>query len=299
MRISALFLLIFFFAKTAEARITIFACEAEWASLAREIVGKKAVINMGSLPTENTVNIRVNDALLSLIRPAHMIFCSGGWLEAKWLIYGIQKADNLAAQTNPEALYLVNGPASKDSKISPRVHLNPYNIPLVAAEFTRRVKLLDAVNAAFYQASYEKFLAKWQKSIPLWEKAAQPLNGMRVVISDDSWLDLTKWLGLEVAATINSQKSFVQNNLRLNEIAQELRKKPAKAIIFANYENKEPIMWLSKKTKTRVILLPFTVGGGANSYDLFTLYATTINLLLADCSKTLCPKLAITPAKKY
>jgi zinc/manganese transport system substrate-binding protein len=159
--------------------------------------------------------------------------------------------------------------------------------------------LLDAINSSFYQSSYEKFSVKWQSSIKMWEKAAEPLKGMRVVISDDSWLDLTRWLGLKIAAKIETKKSFIKNNQSLNEIVVELKNNPARAIIFANYEDKKAIFWLSEKTKTRVILLPFTVGGAANSSDLFSLFATTINLLLVDCSKSLCPKLAIAPAKKY
>lgn len=297
MRISILVLLIFFLTETAQAKITIFACEAEWASLAREVVGKKAIVNMGSLPRDNPANVEVNTELLSLIRPADLIFCSGGWLEAKWLNSAIHRANNLATQANRESLFLVNGPATQDSVVAPRAHLNPYNVALVAAEFTRRVKLLDPPNADFYQTSYEKFLLKWQKSIVVWEKAALLLKGMRVVISDDSWLDLTKWLRLEVAAKIDLQNSD-NTNKRLNDIVEKLKTNPAQAIIFANCEKKEPLIWLSNRTKTPMILLPFTVGGAANAYDLFSLYASTINVLLTNCSKFRCPHLAVAPEKK-
>lgn len=298
MRVSVLILLLLLSVKAAEAKVAIFVCEPEWASLAREIVGNKAQILTGSSPMENVRNIRVNSGLVRVIRTADMVFCSGGGLESKWLNKAIEESGNVSARTNPEALFLISGDADRGAKILPRVHLNPYNIALVATEFTRRVKLLDAVNASFYQGSYEKFSVKWQNSIKLWEKAAVPLKGMRVVINDDSWLDLARWLGLEVAAKIETQKSFVKNNQNLNGIALELKEKPAKAIIFANYEDKRALFWLGEKTKTRVILLPFTVGGAANSSDLFSLFATTINLLLVDCSKSLCPKLTIVPTKE-
>lgn len=293
MRISFLILLVFFFTKTAEAKITVYACEPEWASLAREIAGNKAEVLMGTSAYENPTNILVNNKILSVIRAAEMVFCTGGGLEDKWLQRAINESDNLKVRTNPESLFLVYGANKSEKKVLPRPHLNPNNIPPIAAEFTRRIKILDAINANFYQKSYEEFLTRWQKSIALWEKAAAPIKGMRVVISDDAWLGLVQWLGLEIAAKIDTQKSSIANTKRLNEIADELKKNPARAIIFANYENKEPILWLSKKTKTKVILLPFTVGGAANSSNLSQLFATSINLLLVDCSKSVCPKLKI------
>ncbi|MBU6140831.1 MAG: zinc ABC transporter substrate-binding protein [Proteobacteria bacterium] len=298
MRISIFILLSFFFAKIAEARITIYACEPEWASLAREIAGNKAQILIATVAQENPVNVRVTNGVVSVIRTADLVFCTGGGLEQKWLKRAIEESNNVVVRSNPEALLLVYGDKVSDRKVLPRPHLNPHNILPIAQELTRRLKLLDAINANFYQKSYEKFSTKWENSIELWEKAASPIKGMRVVVSDDSWAELVKWLGLEIAAKIDTQKSYVANNQRLNEIVAELKNNPAQAIIFANYEDKKPILWLSEKTKTRIILLPFTIGGAANSADLFSLFSTTINSLLVDCSKSVCPKLKIEPEIK-
>lgn len=293
MRISIFILLLLFNAHKAFAEISIYACEPEWAALAREIVGRKAEVLLGTSPLENPANVRVNNDLLNVVRRADLIFCTGGGLEVKWLKRAIEEGNNISARTNPTAMLLVYGENIDREKIIPRPHLNPHNFLPIAVELTKRLKILDAINENFYQKSYEQFALKWKNSIELWEKAAKPLKGMRVVINDDSWLELTKWLGLEVAAKIDTKKGYVENNQRLNEIALGLKENPAKAIIFANFENKKSILWLSQKTKTRVILLPFTVGGAANSANLFQFFATTINLLLVDCSKFTCPKLQI------
>jgi zinc/manganese transport system substrate-binding protein len=298
MRISLFVFFTVFLIGRAEAKITVYACEPEWASLAREIVGKKAEVFLGTSPFENPANVRVTSSLLNVVRQADLIFCTGGGLEAKWLKRAIEEGNNIRVRTNPEATLLVYGAAGDGKKILPRPHLNPHNISKIAVEFTRKMKILDAVNADFYQKSYEDFAKKWDSMIQLWEKAALPLKGMRVVISDDSWLELTKWLGLEVAAKIDAQKSYIKNNQSLNEIVGELKKNPAKAIIFANYEDKKSILWLAEKTKTRVVLLPFTIGGAANSADLYQFFATTINSLLVDCSKSVCARLQIQPEVK-
>lgn len=281
------------FSLSAQAKITVYACEPEWASLAREIVGNKADVLSGTSALENPAKVMINNGLLNLIRKADMVFCTGGGFEKKWLIRAINESDNVKVRTNKDALLLVYGSENSDKEILPRPHLNPHNIVPVAQEFKEKIKKLDSINAAFYEDSFEKFSKKWSEQILLWEKAAEPLRGKRVIFTDDSWMPLINWLGLEVAAKIESKKGFMKNNQRLNEIVSEVKKNPAEMIIFANYEDKKPILYLSEKTKTRIVLLPFTVGGAANSGNLTQLFSTTINLLLVDCSKNICPRLKI------
>lgn len=304
----SLFLVLFLIAAKAEAKISIFACEPEWMSLAKEIIQDKGQVIVASLANQNPADVEVKNSLYGLIRSADMVFCSGNGLEEKWLDQAISKSYSIKISEKKDlallyaADYAVRKIQVKETtekfdkrnpRILPRVHLNPYNIVSVATEFTRRIKILDPINAAFYQKSYEEFVEKWRTSIVNWERAASPLKGLKVVVSSDAWLQLADWLQLDVVATVNQKKSFVQNNQNLNEIIRTLKQNPADVIIFAAYEDKTPIMWLSQKSSTRMVLLPFTVGGAANSGDLFSMYATTINLLLADCSEVVCPRLEI------
>ena len=52
------------------------------------------------------------------------------------------------------------------------------------------------------------------------------------------------------------------------------------AIIAAAYQDPKPAKWLSDRTGVPVVVLPFTVGGDAQSKDLFGLYDSTIDKLL-------------------
>lgn len=295
-----IFLLLFFSCVRAEARITVLACEPEWRSLVSEIVKDRARVIMAIASNQNPLEIRVTQGLANTFRTADMVICSGGGLEEKWLNRAINAGDNLQVITNKNNLMLAFNYASSKTPIRngipARIHLNPYNILPIAAEFTNRIKIADPLNADFYQKSYEEFARKWLDSIRVWEEAAKPLKGMKIVVSDNSWAELAKWLKLEVVATIDKRKGFIDNNQQLNEVLHSLKANPAQAIVFANYEDKTPILWLSERSKTRVILLPFTVGGAANSHDLFALFSTTINLLLADCTKVVCPSISMSQA---
>lgn len=296
---------LFFFTKNAYAKVTIFACEPEWGSLAKEIVGNKAEVAIGTKGDQNPRIVKVRSGVMNVIRKADMVFCSGDGLEEAWLDDSIKRSYNLKVQAKVNSYFLAAdylkenekktdaNLRDKDLKNKPRVHLNPNNITKIAEEFTRRIKLIDPVNADFYQKSHKKFSEKWLDAISRWQKIAAPLKGMKIVVHDDSWLDLTNWLGLEIVAKIDTKPGVMASSKHLNDVVKIMKKNPAQAIVFANYEEKKSVLWLSKKTKTRAILLPFTVYGSANSNDLFQMFSTTINLLLADCTKVTCPSMSI------
>ena len=50
---------------------------------------------------------------------------------------------------------------------------------------------------------------------------------------------------------------------------------------FAGYQDPKAANWLSKRTGLPIVILPFSVGGDPMSKDLFSMYDSTINKLLA------------------
>lgn len=300
---------LFLLAKTAEAKITILACEPEWASLAQEIVKNKAEIKIATSADQDPRNIEVKTVLATMARNADLLFCSGGDLESKWFPTLIARSYNMKIMSNESnvllALDYVEKPkfsekenadkVNKDRavKSNARVHLNPHNITKIAAEFTRRIKLIDAVNANFYQKSFDDFSKKWNEAIKKWEEKAAFLRGVTFVAEDDSWDFLANWLGLKIITLVDVQTGAKPNVVSLHKVVNLLKKNPAEAIIFARFENKKNLLWLRDKTKIRMILLPFTVGGAANSGDLFQLFETTISSLSTDCSSGTCKSLSV------
>ncbi len=299
---------LFLVATNAEAKITIFACEPEWAAVARQITGDKAAIKVAITADQNPRNVELKTALIALSRSASMIFCSGGDLEEKWLSVMINKGNNLKALTNDNSLLLAIKYAQKPNFFDKdevvyvgkkqyllngsRVHLNPHNITAIAAEFTKRVKLLDPINANFYQNSYEDFLDKWQKSITEWEKRATALKGMPLITNDNSWNYLADWLGLKITTIWDQKTKAKPNALSMKNLVETMKASPPEAIIFARWEDKRLIFWLRDTTKTRVLLLPYTVSGLPNSSNLFKLFNSIINGLLTDCSSGVCKTLS-------
>ncbi len=288
---------LFFIATTAEAKITIFACEPEWGSLARMIVKDQADINVAITGDQNPLTLEIKAPLIAVARKAQMVFCTGGDLESKWLSALLNRSYNLAAISNDNSLMFAADYVDKAKILNAddaylqrgaRVHLNPHNIPKIAAEFTRRVKLLDPIHAGFYQKSYEEFVKKWEVAIVKWEKKAAPLKGMPLLANDNSWTYLADWLDLNIK-TINDPKTGAKPDLvKLHAIVESLKVSPVEAIIFARFEDKRSVLWLRDTTKTRVALVPFTTKGPT---DLFKLFDGIINALSTDCSSGTCKSL--------
>jgi zinc/manganese transport system substrate-binding protein len=292
----------------AEARVTILACEPEWAGVAKQIVKTKADIITATNSSQNPRNVIVKTPLVSIARGADMMFCSGNDLESKWINYLINSSANF--KFLPGEITMLYASEYVGKKQIPqgmivdrpnqlgylwkgeRVHLNPHYIAKIAAEFTRRIKIIDPLNSIAYQANYDSFITKWNKAILRWELKAEPLKGLKFIANDNSWSTLAEWLGLQIITLRDPTTGAKADQVLLSQVIQNLRTNPVEAIIFGGYEDKKTLLWMRDKTKIRVVWLPFTIGAGANSQDIFQFFETTVNALLTDCSKRYCTTLA-------
>jgi hypothetical protein len=111
---------------------------------------------------------------------------------------------------------------------------------------------------------------------------------MRVVIHDDSWMELVNWLNLNVTLKIADRPEQNVRRGDLGLLVQNFRNSPANLIILGISENKEAAFFLSRKTRTKVVLLPMTVGRVSNAFNLFEMFSVIINTLLDNCAKTSC-----------
>lgn len=277
---------------SAQAEVNIFACEPEWAALAEEIGGDKVEAFAATHAKQNPHYIRARPSLIAKARHADLILCSGAGLEVGWLPILLQKASSqvqpgsvgylMAAQYVP----ILEKPTVVDRSMgdvhpegNPHVHLNPHNILLVANELTRRLESIDSPNAGFYRERLESFTSRWQKAIPRWEKEAANLEGVPIVVHHKSFSYLLDWLQLGKMSSLEPKPGIPPTTSHLEGLLQQLKAAPADVIIRTPYEPDDASVWLSEKTGTPAIVLPYTIDGDAQSGDLFALFDRSISLL--------------------
>ena len=279
----------------AQADLNVFACEPEWAALADEIGGDKVKSSSATNALQDPHYLQARPSLISKVRRADLVVCSGAELEIGWLPMLLRKGNNgdvlpgspgfLEASSHVRRLGVSAGNDRSHGDIhpqgNPHVQANPHNILRVAQAMAERMVQLDGDNADHYQQRMMDFERRWNAAITGWEARAAGLRGKRVITHHKSWIYLQDWLGLEEVATLEPVPGIPPTANHLTTLLNRFGgKNGADFIIRAPYQSEKPSIWLSERTGIPALMLPLTVGGSEHSGDLFKLFDDIINRLL-------------------
>jgi len=143
------------------AELQVFACEPEWAALAREIGHELVKTYSATHALQDPHYIQARPGLIAKVRRADLVICSGAELEIGWLPVLLIKANN--PRVHPGGIGFLEAsahvprldvPANVDRgrgdvhpRGNPHIQTNPHNISRVASVLTERLVELDTVNA--------------------------------------------------------------------------------------------------------------------------------------------------------
>lgn len=281
-------------AANLQASLRVFACEPEWASLVRELAGDLAKLYTATTAQQDVHYIQARPGLIAKVRRADLVICTGAELEIGWLPLLLRRAGNpdvlpgtdgyLEAADYVDMLQVPQKLDRADGDVHPRgnphIHLDPRNIPPVARALGERLIRLDPDNADSYRERTADFLDRWQSAVNKWEERARPLKDMPVVVHHRFWTYLNNWLGLNQLAALEAKPGIPPTGRHLSKILAMLQQTPAEAVIRAPFQDARASEWLHGRTEIVMLVLPFTVGGNAESSDLFTLFDSTLTQLL-------------------
>ena len=274
--------------------VNVFACEPEWASLAEEIGGDNISATAATNALQDPHYIQARPSLIASVRKADLLICSGSDLEAGWLPLLLRKGNNPRVQPGTAGNLMASQfvkrleiPTVLDrsqgdihAQGNPHIQTDPRNIGIVARVVAQRLQQIDPLNAQAYQQRLAAFEEKWNKAIVQWQRDAAPLQGKKIVVYHKSWAYLNHWLGLLEVAALESKPGVPPSAAHLSELLAQLQASPAALIIRTPYQDAKPSQWLSTQTGIPEAVLPFTVGGTPGATDLYTLFDTTIQILL-------------------
>jgi zinc/manganese transport system substrate-binding protein len=277
------------------AAVNVFACEPEWAALAQELGGDKVSVFAATTPMQDPHRIEARPSLVSRMRNADLVICSGSELEVGWLPLLFTQAGNDRIQPGSPGYieasqYVVRLEIPKvvDRALgdihpsgNPHVHLDPRNIAKVAEVVTARLAQIDHANADTYRARAEDFNKRWQQAIEKWRQQAQPLKGMPIVVYHKDMSYFINWSGMREVGSLEPKPGIPPTPTHLAELVERMKRTPAKAVVYSPYNNPGAAQFLSQRTNIPVVPLPFTVGGTPKAKDLFGLFDDTIERLLA------------------
>ena len=289
----ACLLLLGTFALPASAKLNVFACEPEWGSLVQELAGDKVDVSVGTSALQDVHQIDAKPSLIAKVRRANLVVCTGADLEVGWLPQLIRQSGNQKIATGPGYFLAVSQVQTLDKPTqldraagdlhpqgNPHIQMDPYRVLKVAKALSARLSAMDTANSATYQQRFDDFSNRWKAATIRWEAKAAPLKGKKVVVHHISWVYLNKWLGLEQIGALEPKPGVPPTSGHLSSLITTTKSQGTYAIISAAYQDQKPARWLQERTGVPVVVLPYTVGGDAQSKDLFGFFDSTIDKLL-------------------
>jgi len=281
------------------ADLRVFACEPEWASLAKEIGGDMVETGSATTAFVDPHYIQARPSLISKVRRADLVICSGAQLEIGWLPVLLQKANNRDIMPGSAGYFeassfvlRMNATSNTDRaqgdvhpQGNPHVQTDPHNIATIAVVLGERMAQLDRDNAESYAAGLAEFSAKWETAISGWEEKASVLRGKKAITHHRSWVYLERWLGIEGVANLEAVPGLPPTTAHLSKLVAQFEDGGADFIIRSTYQDDRPSEWLEDRTGITAVMLPLTVGGTDEATDLFSLFDSIINRLLDASAK--------------
>ena len=277
----------------AQAKLRVFACEPEWASLLTELAGDTIDVDVATNALQDVHVVEARPSLIAKMRVADLLVCSGAQLEIGWLPQLIRQAGNAKVASGAgnfmaaSQVTTLEKPSSVDRSAgdvhpdgNPHVQLDPYRVLAIAKALSVRLGELDAANASIYQQRFGDFETRWQAAIKGWEGKAAPLKGKAVVVHHSAWIYLLQWLDMHSIGALEPKPGVPPTSAHLSSLIEVTKSGDAIAIISAAYQDPKPAEWLAARTGVPALVLPFTVGGDDQAKDLFGLYDSTLDKLL-------------------
>jgi len=281
-------------AAPAHANLKVFACEPEWGSMLNELGGDKVSIDVASSALQDVHVIEAKPSLIAKVRRADLLVCTGAELEIGWLPQLTHQAgnpkvasgpgyfmagDQIVTLEKPTALDRANGDVHPGG--NPHFQIDPYRMLTIAKALDARLVQLDPGNAATYQQRLASFSARWQGAIKGWEAKAAPLKGKKIIVHHSNWVYLAAWLHMIPVGSLEPKPGVPPTSSHLAGLISTAKSEGVYAIIRAAYQDPKASEWLSERTGVPAVVLPSTVGGDAQSKDLFGMIDSTIDKLLA------------------
>ena len=279
----------------AHAALNVFACEPEWGALSTELGGSDVDVFVATTARQDPHQIQARPALISRLRNADVVVCTGAELEIGWMPVLLRQSSNGKVQPGSPGYFeatqqvrLLQVPTRLDRaegdvhpQGNPHVQTDPRYMRVIAAALAKRFAELDPGHAAAYARRAKAFDDKLGQAVQRWQAMAAPLKGVNVVVYHKDWAYLLTWLGMNEVATIEPKPGVPPGSAYLAQLLDDIPKRQAKLIIYAAYQDPKAPEFISEKSHLPAVMLPFTVGGSDQASDLFAFYDDTIKRLLA------------------
>lgn len=278
---------------SAFAQMNIFACEPEYAALAKELA-PSAKIYSATTAMQDPHQVQARPSLIAKMRQADLVICAGAELEVGWLPMLQMKAANSKVRNTDEGLFFAADHAETLDKMTnvdrsmgdvhragnPHLHFSPQRMLDIAKALTDKLIQLDTKQSDLYQQQLSSFVNRWQAAMTQWQTKASTLQGMKVIAYHSTFRYLFDFTDIDFVADLEPKPGLPPTSSHLASLLKQANNGDVSAIVVASYQDLRGANWLSEKSNLPVVVLPLSVGGNDESHDLFSLYDSALDLLI-------------------
>lgn len=258
---------------------TIFACEPEWAALARVLM-PDAIVHTATTVHQDPHYIEARPRLIALLRGADLAVCTGASVEAGWLPVLQQRAGNPKVQDGAPGMFYAaghtglidpapsgGGPFAGDVHVdgNPHLHADPRRVLQVGKALAGQMQAIVPAQAPRIGERFAQFEIRMTARIADWESRAMPLRGRSVAAQHATFGYLWQWLGITQSVDLEPRSGMAPTPQHLQRVLQTLRQQAPMAIVIATHQDQRPGKWLAGQLGGAVPLLtlPATVPDAA------------------------------------
>ncbi len=276
------------------ATLNLFACEPEWAALARNLAPRANIVS-ATHARQDPHDIEARPALISALRRADLALCTGASLEAGWLPMLQQRAGNPNTLPGKPGMFIAadglnliadahHHPARDKGHVhregNPHFQLDPARLAQVAARLSERLAQLDPADASGYRERFMQWQTAWAQKMQAWRQRAQPLFGKAVLAEHSSFAYLFRWLELYQVADLEPVPGLPPTLAHLQTLLQRSRDDPPMAVIQTLYQDPQAGLWIGQRLAIPVLFLPSTVTAEGPTQTLEGLFDHLIDALV-------------------
>ncbi len=278
---------------TANAKINIVTTYPYIKSIVKEIAKDKVEVSSLSDGKWDPHFVPARPSLVVKLRNADLLIINGAQIEIGWLPPLLKRANNRkilpgkAGFLDLSTLFeLIQKPqvVSRDfgdvhPQGNPHFYLDPVKIPKIAEAIKEKLCVLDSKNCSFYEKNLKIFKKNWKEYLTKWNGKMKKIEGSNAFeyhrIFDYFFLRYK----INVAGTLEPLPGIPPTTSHLLKLIQFAKSHKVSFIVYAVYNPKDPIEFLSKKTGIKAILLPHDVNSLPQVKDIYSLFSEIVRRL--------------------
>ena len=155
---------------------------------------------------------------------------------------------------------------------NPHYNMNPENVKTMAENVLEKLKGIDPINAAYYEANERAFILRLDEKIAEWKKLCADCKGQEVISYHKDIAYFADFLGIKAEQYIEPKPGIPPTPKHLEFLEGYVQANHIKAIVMPTYYPKDAAEKLSQRVGAKVVTICQNVGEVQGTEDIFSFF---------------------------